>query len=216
MPRFSGRRLIWLSLQNNRPIFSHSQTSSGRLLNLFRSTFKLVNKRRFPNDKGNSDKRFSVKISSVNWLHCPIDAVNTTNWFCSNLSIDKLASWPIELGKYSIVFCARFMSVSDTQPCISSGSVSSMFSLTSRYCRRFSLPISRGIVFTWLRSSQRTLRFWSLPISGGISSISLLPRSSDSSLAMLHREFGMDFNRLSLPWSERKLTRLSVKRDVVS
>ncbi len=103
------------------------------------------------------------------------------------------------------------MSVKETQPWISSGNVSSIFSLTSRYWRRLSLPISFGMLRIWFRSSQRTLRLCSLPTSAGISSISLLPRSRDSSLAMLHKEFGMDLRRLSRPWSDRKLTKLVSK-----
>lgn len=207
-PILSGKKLIWLSLRNNKPIFSQLQISSGMKLSRLRSAFKLVKSLKLPSEEGSSDSKFSVSTSSVSWLHWPTAGVRTTSWFCSSFKIFKLASCPIVDGKNSMLFIAKFMSVSDTQPWISSGSVSSMFSLTSRNCKRLRWPISRGTFLIWLRSSQRTFKFCSLPISGGISSISLLPRSSVSSLAMLHNDSGIDLSRLSRPCNERRLTRL--------
>ena len=86
-----------------------------------------------------------------------------------------------------------------------------MFSLSSRYCKRLSLPISLGMVFSWFRSSHNTLRLASRPIKFGISSISLLPKSSVSSFWIVHKESGMVLSKLSLPCNVRRFTKLKVR-----
>ena len=61
-----------------------------------------------------------------------------------------------------------------------------------------------------MRSSHNTFKLLNLPILDGISSISLLPKSSDSNFCILHNDSGIVFNKLSLPCNDFKLTRLPI------
>lgn len=54
------------------------------------------------------------------------------------------------------------------------------------------------------------MRLVNFPINFGISSISLLPKSNDSNLDILHNESGIDFNRLSLPCNDLRLHKLPI------